>query len=258
MGAADLDLRGNGAANDLWGNSGHNIVSGGGGGDRLWGGAGSDRLASGAGKDALYGGAGRDVLEGNGGADLLHGGAGADTVFYRGEADVVVDLAAGRATGQGADRLKSIEAVTTGGGDDQLLGNARSNRLAGGSGDDLIEGRGGDDRLFGGAGNDRLAGGDGNDRMVGGAGADEFVFDLRTAGRQQDAVMDLSAGDRLVFVLDDPFAYASANDFVARHGVSTHGDFGLNVNETWVFISGADEGSALAAIDLPTAVGLLA
>jgi hypothetical protein len=66
----------------------------------------------------------------------------------------------------------------------RLVGDARSNSLAGTSGVDLIYGRGGadvihgrgaDDYLLGGAGADRVYGGPGNDRLRGGTGADSIA-----------------------------------------------------------------------------------
>lgn len=250
LGAADLDLRGNGAANDLWGNRGDNLVAGGGGNDRIWAGSGHDRLGGGAGNDALYGGAGRDVLEGGTGADLLHGGRGFDTFVFRGRADMTVDLAVGRATGQGADRLKSIEAVTTGGGDDVIQGNGAANRLAGGGGDDALSGAGGNDRLFGGAGNDTLDGGAGNDILTGGAGADVFLFHLDADTPQLDGVRDLDGDDSVAFMLDGAGRYASAKEFVMAHAIEAQDACVIEYGQTRIVFASASRDDLLSAAEI--------
>lgn len=79
-------------------------------------------------------------------------------------------------TGEGQDRLISIENVTTGAGDDLVNGNGGANRLSGGNGNDNLYGLAGKDTLYGGGGNDKLVGGKGDDTLDGGGGADRFVF----------------------------------------------------------------------------------
>lgn len=81
LGAGDLDLSGNSAANDLAGNSGNNLLFGGGGADIITGGSGSDRLNGGATGDRLYGEGGRDVLIGGHGYDRLYGGGYHDRLY---------------------------------------------------------------------------------------------------------------------------------------------------------------------------------
>ncbi len=99
---------------------------------------------------------------------------------------VLIDLAAGRASGGGGnDRLIAIQGAQGTPYDDIILGNDNNNLLAGGYGNDRIEGRAGndhlygddgDDELFGGSGDDVLYGGPGNDILWGGLGADTFIF----------------------------------------------------------------------------------
>ena len=48
-------------------------------------------------------------------------------------------------TSEGADKLEGVENITTGSGDDTLVGDANANVLTGGSGDDTLTGGAGDD-----------------------------------------------------------------------------------------------------------------
>jgi serralysin len=130
------------------------------------------------GGDRLNGKSGNDTLNGGTGNDLLSGGSGDDTILFLGDGRVVVNLSFGgtQNTGQGRDKLISIENVTTGTGNDKLLGNASDNSLSGGAGRDSLEGDAGNDRLNGSGGDDTLRGQEGNDTLSGGAGRDRFVF----------------------------------------------------------------------------------
>jgi len=176
------------------GSDGDNTLFGGAGPDTFYGGAGNDTLHGNDGDDSLYGGTGNDTLssdgglnyrgnnrlEGGDGNDVLIGGSAydaLDTAYYvNATGSVVVDLAAGTATGQGNDTLFSIESVVGSGFADTMSGNNAANTLAGGGGNDTVDGRAGDDQLDGGTGNDVLYGGLGNDSVTGGAGADTFYF----------------------------------------------------------------------------------
>ncbi|HMR34488.1 MAG TPA: hypothetical protein PKA09_26260, partial [Geminicoccus sp.] len=89
----------------VWGLGGNDVLRGGNKADTLWGGDGIDTLA---------GNNGDDLLRGDAGADKLDGGNGIDTADYTGSAAVVVDLAAGTASGGHAqgDKLSAIENLT--------------------------------------------------------------------------------------------------------------------------------------------------
>jgi len=171
-----------------------------GGNDALWGDADGDDLYGGAGNDRLYGGTGNDDLNGGIGNDLLDGGAGRDTAEFTGNGNITADLRLNGAqnTGEGMDRLVSIENIETGAGSDRLTGNAANNSfesgagndfLYGGAGNDSLSGEAGNDRLSGGAGNDLLSGGAGNDYLAGGAGRDTADFD-----GDASVIVDLSKG----------------------------------------------------------------
>lgn len=197
---------------------------GGSGNDRFFGSVVANVLDGGAGNDQLYGGGGRDTLIGGAGDDFFHGGADADTILFTGNAAVIVDIAATRATGQGNDTLGGVENVTGGNGNDQLSGNAAANVLDGSGGADIIAGRGGSDVLTGGAGADRFAFAnfEGNDRITDFQnGIDRIVIagpttgfaDLTIVNGPGGAVVSWSGGTTIL-LSNFAAAQLDANDFI--------------------------------------------
>ena len=177
---------------------GDDAIRGAGEDDVIAGGAGNDQLEGGDGADVLDGGPGDDLLFGQAdvssltadAADAIGGGPGIDTVIYRRTSQplqVSLDgIANDGAAGEADNVAVDVENVTTGSGEDVLIGSDGPNVLNGDSADDLIEGRGGNDkligaggnsRLFGNAGDDELIGGTGSDLLDGGSGVDRFVVD---------------------------------------------------------------------------------
>jgi len=140
-----------------------------------------------------------DVLEGSRGTntfvplrghDVVDGGGGAnDTVsFGAAKKAVIVDLAAGTASGEGIDTLTRIDNVVGSDWDDVLKGDSAANVLLGSNRDDSIYGRGGSDILVGESGADRLDGGSGTDRCIDDSATTyvscESYHDQRAAGDQ--------------------------------------------------------------------------
>jgi Ca2+-binding RTX toxin-like protein len=175
----------------LAGGNGSDFLMGGTGSDRLQGDEGQDYLDGGAENDTLSGGAGNDTLSGWSGDDLLDGGEGIDTLVESPEnyglRDVEFVLTNTTLTGNGSDRLTSIERVILTGDD----GNNAMNAAQFTAGTVHLDGGKGNDRLWGGAGGDRLIGGEGDDWLNaagenrgkgaidflrGGAGRDRFVL----------------------------------------------------------------------------------
>jgi glucose/arabinose dehydrogenase len=177
-------LNGEGGNDQLLGGAGRDTLDGGDGDDSLSGGAGNDRVAGGLGNDTIHYTLGQriDISDGGDGTDTLNilgtnrsetldvifngvvitrmeGGAvtgvefatadllgGTDTLSYAGTtANLAVDLAAGTASGFAA--IAGIENVTTGSGDDTLMGNGPTNVLRGGLGNDTYF-AGSNDRLI--------------------------------------------------------------------------------------------------------------
>ncbi len=155
--------------------------------DTLTGDAGDNVLRGSVGDDTLNGGDGEDALHGEDGADTMNGGAGIDTVnYFRSDAAVVIDLAAGTASGGHAtgDQLLNIEDIQGSNFADVLVGDAEAN---------FLHGNGGDDVLTGGAGRDILDGG---------AGADTFVFGTDD---DNDRIQDFEAGTDLIQIIGGGF-----------------------------------------------------
>ena len=163
----------------------HGRAAGGEGSDRLRrvenvvGSPYADRLTGSVHGNVLAGGAGADRLAPGGGRDRLDGGLGRDRVDYRDALrGVHVDLDKRTATGDGADRWRSIEGAWGSRFDDWISGAVVADWISGGGGDDVLEAQGGNDLISGGAGADVLKGGDGNDRFRGGRGVDRCVQDF--------------------------------------------------------------------------------
>jgi Ca2+-binding RTX toxin-like protein len=176
--------------------------------DFLYGGVGNDALAGGhrqtflsgqAGNDTLSGGDGPDTLWGGSGDDHLGGGgAGGDRVVFVGDrGSIQVNLATGRAQGDGSDTISSASGVLVlrTPADARIVGDGASNLLVSWSGDDVIQARGGrdfvlpqtgaDDVVLGG-GNDFTDTKDsvrGNDSTSGGPGNDTCLHDAKDTRR---------------------------------------------------------------------------
>ncbi len=149
----------------------------------------------------MYGGAGNDgfILSGDYGQDYIDGGPGGwDMLFAGGSRALVVDLAAGTATGGGSSgsaTLVNVEGAAGGRFADRLLGNAADN---------LFWGRAGNDWMSGGSGNDHLMSEQGNDTLTGGPGADEFRFAAPAGTADADRITDFVSGSDKI-VLDGSF-----------------------------------------------------
>ncbi len=92
----------------------------------------------------------------------------------------------------GADKSYN-DIISTGAGNDVLLGNGGDDTLYAGSGDDIVNGGRGDDEARGGHGNDRINLEDGNDVAEGGYGHDTV-----NAGDGNDVVYGDVKGDNLL------------------------------------------------------------
>lgn len=141
-------------ADVIVGSSGDDIILALEGNDRVCARSGDDIVFGNEGNDLLDGGAGGDAFVGGPGADLLDGGRvrgfdALDLVTYElSGAPVTVDLAAGRAAGEGADRLRSIEILGGTKFGDALTGNSATNFFFPAEGNDTVRGAGGFDFAF--------------------------------------------------------------------------------------------------------------
>ncbi|WAP68666.1 beta strand repeat-containing protein [Jiella pelagia] len=195
------------------------------------------------GDDTIIGDANDNVIRSAAGDDTVDGGAGNDTISYQGESpDVTIDLAAGTATGLGADTLTSIENASGGAGDDTILGDAGANALFGQNGADVLDGRGGDDVIDAGNGNDTITLGDGNDTANGGGGDDTFIlqdlgFTASIVGGSGSDTLDLSGAGQGVVYRDSQATLGSTVASVSSIDVLIGTGFGDIIEET----AGLDE-----------------
>ena len=198
-------LRGGAGDDVLIGGSGPDSLMGERGNDTLRAGEGIDELSGGLGRDRLYGGAGEDTLvdgetDRRAARDRFDGGTGVDVLDYsRRREGLRIDF--GRGTASTEDRLRGLENITGGRGDDRLVGDGRDNTLAGGPGDDVVCGGDGNDVSQGGPGEDRVSGDDGDDvvwgdggrdRLFGGSGKDLMIGREERGGQSPDT---LDCGD---------------------------------------------------------------
>ncbi|MDB5693675.1 MAG: hypothetical protein JWO81_2738, partial [Alphaproteobacteria bacterium] len=150
--------------------------------------AGNDVLADTALADQINGLGGNDVITVHRGHDRVDGGADSDTlvVDYSGATAAVTMSGIQMGTGGGAGWQGHVSDVSAGGGHDVLFDNIERLDLTTGSGDDFVVGVGGvniihtglgNDQLSGGAGDDVIDGGLGADHMAGGAGNDVYFVD---------------------------------------------------------------------------------
>lgn len=203
------------------GTAGDDLIFGLGGNDTICGLGGADHLRGEDGNDRLFGGpdAEYDVFEEHYG-DLLVPGPGDDVVDVGAESDahtirwvngdvlgdrvswegspapVVVDLAAGTATGEGSDTI-AVHQVPVG-----VTGSSFADTISGTDRDDAVDGGPGDDTITTGAGDDSVVAdltGQQRQRLVSdddtidtGAGEDDVVI-----GHSRDTVATGSGDDRV-------------------------------------------------------------
>ncbi|AFY44861.1 calcium-binding protein [Nostoc sp. PCC 7107] len=167
------------------------IITGDNGNNILPGTPDNDTIRGLGGNDQLNGGAGDDILDaGLGTADEVDGGIGIDTLVidYSSVSTNVSRLGNSYITSGNRTFYSNIEQfnITTGSGNDELIGGVFNDILNGGAGNDVISGGGGNDVLNGGAGDDIITKGAGADTVDGGTGIDTLVdadFSADTTGR---------------------------------------------------------------------------
>lgn len=222
----DLELTGSSAINGT-GNALDNLITGN------------------AGNNILSGMAGDDVLIGRAGKDTLDGGLGEDTADYSDQtADVSIALGGRtpwisvRIGNQVEDRLKNIEHLIGGSGNDSLAGDAKANRLYGGLGNDSLDGGAGADTLVGGAGDDTYTIDNAGDVIIESSG--EGTDLIRTTLRQIDLI-DHDHVENLTYIgRGTTFLFGSDLDNVIKGGSGADGIWGGFGSDTLYGGDGAD------------------
>ena len=232
-----------------------------GGDDNINGGNGNDYINSGSGNDKSSGGSGNDMfVADDSGNDQYDGGKGLDTVNYASVlSNLSVDLSTSKASGTsiGNDKLKNIEHVIAGNGDDSVKGSQSANTIYGGNGNDFLDGGAGNDSLYGdlgndtlkgGKGNDQLDGGDGNDviyggqgkdTLTGGNGSDTFVFDTKADKKNTDTIIDFNHNDDTIHLDDAVFKKLKGLTDLSSHIVT--GDAALDSDDFLIYNSGTGD-----------------
>lgn len=302
----------------LHGGAGDDSIVGTSGGDALSGGGGTDTIRGGAGNDRFYvfdnlshgghhgynnyvtqdGDPGFSTIDGGTGWDTLHLSQFTDTRPTSG--DMTIDFTTGVAItseftvtypgvslsiSSGRVEFENIEAVTTGFGNDSILGSSANDELISSLGADTIEGGAGDDIIYGdvesrrnsadgsnhlsgGDGNDTVGGGNNDDVLDGGAGADNLDGrhgddvliggdgdDRMSAGRGADTLTG-GAGADLFMLNDDRDATAAFANVVTDWSSEDRLDFldgpGRNYAERTAatYEAAFDDAEAIIAADL--------
>ena len=174
----------------------------------------------------------------------LDGGAGTDTgaLTYNGAEDVSLDFSAGydrSVYGAAFTGMERVE-LTTGSGNDTLIGGAANDSLNGGTGSDTLKGEGGNDTLtsnlstqaYGGSttttgNNATLEGGDGSDNIYGSANA--YAYYSGGAAEVSSNTAALKGGadrDNLNYNLSAGVYYGSGSATTTGNGVTLEGEGG--------------------------------
>lgn len=179
-------------------------------------------------EDYMPAGLGRDLLDGRGGSDTAGYSEKVASVSVVLDGANWVDVNVG---GLAEDRIRNIENLIGGSGDDFFFGDASSNTLIGQGGNDVLLGQGGNDIVEGGDGYNYLYGGEGDDALTGGgalfgeAGNDFFAIGAGAASYIDGGIGDDTAyggdGDDIILMGDGndrAFAGAGYNYIDLGHG----------------------------------------
>jgi Ca2+-binding RTX toxin-like protein len=228
----------------IQGTPGRDVIVGLGGNDEIHGRGQDDIICGGPGDDVIFGEQGNDTLLGDDGHDFVDGGLDNDfmdggqgdfdgAAFFDETGPVTASLAAGTATGQGADRFTNVEELHGGQFSDNFTASDAGSGMFGNGGDDVLTGGAGDDYLSGGAGNDLIdGGGSGGDSVTfwdatgpvmasletgtssGGGGSDMFVNVESLFGGPYADVLTGDAGDNFLVgdAGNDTLAGGDGND----------------------------------------------
>lgn len=188
---AGNDIIDGGTGNDsLFGEDGHDTILGKDGDDTIDAGSGNDVINAGAGSDTVSAGAGDDTIthgDFDAGADHIDGGDGVDTLILdpSDDRDLSFDMTNLDGSSQwtvsdglpGSQTVANVENVTTGGGNDTIVGDSADNTFYTNGGDDTIAAGAGNDTVYGGTGDDQIRGGVGDDDLYGEDGQDVFFLE---------------------------------------------------------------------------------
>ncbi len=249
-------LFGDAGSDALFGDDGHDLLDGGTGNDVAQGGAGNDLylFREGGGDDIFVGGSGFDSLHlagqdgggfgpgaffvsfsgsqtgsGSGFIDFAEGASGviqlgdASTITFSEIERIKFDPNSASFSG-GSIKLADADGstISTGSGEDHIIGGAGNEAISTSSNEDLAVGKAGDDAITGGsdidvfsggAGNDTLSGGSGDDRLLGDAGDD-----LLEGGNNDDFLFGDTGADTINAGDGDDFLFGGTGDDILQGG----------------------------------------
>ncbi|MBD2600142.1 Calx-beta domain-containing protein [Microcystis viridis] len=214
-GSGNDTISGNAGSDDIYGEDGNDVLNGGADNDALYGGSGNDLLNGDAGDDYFTNEDGNDTINGGSGIDRYE----ADYSYASSGLTMTYNTATGSGTitvGTETDTFTSIENFNGFKGteyNDVIFGGTASEywgALSGGGGNDTISGNAGDDRIYGEDGNDVLNGGVGNDQLYGGNGNDLLNGDLGNDVLNVDAGNDTINGGAGSDIYEADYSYASS------------------------------------------------
>lgn len=158
--------------------------------DEINGQEGSDVIRAGQGDDLISVG----ILGGN---DIIYGGNGIDLLNINRvlvSTGLTIDISKGGLSADIGDgtRIDGVErlVITSGTGNDVLIGGALTDRVEANAGDDFLNGRGGENHMFGMTGNDIVVGSGSDGEFSGGDDEDTLV--LKRSNATEAYVLDLT------------------------------------------------------------------
>jgi len=208
----------------------------------------------GNGNDSIFTGAGDDtvVVQSGGGTDTLNGETGIDTIQTTSSlGNATVNLLAGTFSSSDGSQANifGFENVTTGNGNDLIIGSDVSNTISANDGDDQIFAGGGDDLII-----DENGGGD--DLYDGGAGSDTVDYSDLGLGDNTGLSIDLVSGvvinssdneqdtllnvENIIGGFADDFISGSSEDNTLDGFLGDDTIFGLDGDDTLIGNDGAD------------------
>lgn len=211
--------------------------------NRIWIGNGNDNIFAGAGNDEV-------AIQFGGGTDTLNGESGIDTlVTTTSLGNATVNLLAGSFSSSDGSQANvfGFENVTTGNGDDLIIGSDVSNTLDGNGGTDQIFASGGDDIILHGEGDDLYDGGTGSDTVdyseVGLGDNSGLFIDLvngvvvNSSDNEQDNLVSI---ENVIGGYQDDYLSGNSADNTIDGFLGDDTIFGLDGNDILVGNGGAD------------------
>ncbi len=218
-----------------------------------------ENVIGGKGSDTLTGDANRNIFTGLKGNDILDGAGGLDGASFADKTtDLTITLNNGNevsvvVSATETDKIRNIEDLEGGSGNDKFTGDSFANKLLGGLGDDILKG---------GSGDDTLAGGKGSDTLSGSTGFDKFVFDVKPSATSGiDTITDFNVDQDKILLTKGSFkalgAAVTAEEFLSGTATdlkAANGDQHLIYNTVTgaLFFDADGSGTAFAQFQIAT------